>query len=77
MLTCISQKNHKLYYTSAFSRFYQDLIVETLVSSLSILILIIFWIGITLASSEGKTLVEKRDIKYISHLQWGVILQQF
>ena len=57
VLTCISQENHKLHYTSAFPRFYQNLIVEILVYSLSILIVTLFlWIGIILAilSLEGK-----------------------
>ena len=57
ILACISQENHKLHYTSAFPGFYQNLRVEILVYSLSILIATLFlWIGIILAilSLEGK-----------------------
>ena len=48
----VADENHKLCYTGAFQKFYQDLIVEILVYGLIILILILFlWISL---SSEEK-----------------------
>lgn len=61
----VADENHKLCYTGAFQKFYQDLIVEILVYGLIILILILFlWIGInlTILCPERKTSVEKESL---------------